>query len=88
MKKIQVIFGKHKYGGKGTNKCQCSEAKRSKHKKKTKARYISFWLYFCSIISYAYCFNYDVRSVNYCVTVGYVGLLLFYLTYIFVNLNA
>lgn len=36
MKKIQVIFGKHKYGGKGTNKCQCSEAKRSKHKKKLK----------------------------------------------------
>lgn len=75
-------------GEKGKTSANVLKQKEVNIKKKTKARYISFWLYFCSIISYAYCFNYDVRSVNYCVTVGYVGLLLFYLTYIFVNLNA
>lgn len=75
-------------GEKGQTSANVLKQKEVNIKKKTKARYISFWLYFCSIISYAYCFNYDVRSVNYCVTVGYVGLLLFYLTYIFVNLNA
>lgn len=75
-------------GEKGQTSANVLKQKEVNIKKKTKARYISFWLYFFSIISYAYCFNHDVRNVNYCVTVGYVGLLLFYLTYIFVNLNA